>query len=270
MSSFAAILTSDPSLVRCELDRVRAQLTLDGATDVGGVGAYEDNQVLQRHYGMGVPRTDMWEVPDSDAVVLHTGALPLGHSLEHNAQPFRFRQWLWAQVGSLDATERVRERLLAELPDFLQRSVRGVTLSEVLFGVFLSELRGLGRIEDPNLEAAIAAQLLVKTTKIAEQASTRAGGTQRPSLALVATNGRILAAMRRGAQPLVFKLLEGDRVCERHGLKGDESDALPEVRDHRRRRSVVVATDPARADSWVQVQDGGAIAVDRKLSLQVL
>jgi len=111
---------------------------------------------------------------------------------------------------------------------------------------------------------------LVKTAKVAEQASTRAGGTQRPSLAMVATNGRLLVAMRRGAQGLAFKLLEGDRRCERHGLTGEESDALPEVRDHRRRRSVVVATDPSRSDSWVAVQDGGAVAVDRKLSLQVL
>ena len=44
--SFAALFTSDPFLVRCELHRVREQFSLGDAGDVVGVGAYEDSVVL--------------------------------------------------------------------------------------------------------------------------------------------------------------------------------------------------------------------------------
>ena len=269
MSRFAAILTSDPMLVRCELDRVRPQLELDDKALVIGVGAYDDAVVLQRRYGAGVPRAELWEVPDSDAVIFHAGSLKVGQSLEDNAQPFRFRQWLFAHLGQVDQAERVRDRLLAELPDFLQRSVRGATLAEVVFGVFLSELRTLGRTEDPNLEPAVAAQLLIKAARVVEQASAGAGGTQKSQQSLVATNGRLLVAARRGG-PLAYSLLEGEPSCKRCGLLGDGKDADPLVRDHRRKRSVVVATHPTRVDAWAAIPDGGAVAVDRKLAVQVL
>lgn len=269
MSRIVAILTSDPMLVRCELDRVRPQLSFDDPSLVAGVGAYEDGVVLQRRYGTSTPRVELWDVPDSDAVVFHAGALAVGQSLEENAQPFRFRQWLFAHLGAVEQAERVRDQLLAELPDFLQRSVRGSTLSEVVFGIFLSELRAVGRTEDPNLEPAIAAQLLLKTCRAVEQATSGAGGAQKPQQAMVATNGRLLVAARRGA-PLSYTLLEGEAACARCGLTADGKDTDPLVRDHRRRRSVVLATHPARAEAWVAVPDGGALAVDRKLAIQVL
>ena len=42
------------------------------------------------------------------------------------------------------------------------------------------------------------------------------------------------------------------------------------VRDHRRRRSIIVTTHPTKPQAWVPLADGGAIAVDRRVQLQVL
>ena len=72
MPSFAALFTSDPFLVRCELHRVREQFSLGAAADVVGVGAYEDTVVLLKRYGAGVRRTDLWDAPESEVVLFHS------------------------------------------------------------------------------------------------------------------------------------------------------------------------------------------------------
>lgn len=269
MPSFAALFTSDPFLVRCELHRVREQFSLGTQADVVGVGAYEDSVVLLRRYGAGVPRTDLWDAPETDVVLFHSQKATTATSFDDNTQPFRLRQWLFAHAGEVDQGDRVRERLLTLLPDFLQRAIRGTTLSETIFALFLAQMRDLGRMEDIALPAPLAAQLLLKTARTVEQVSSEVGGTSKSTLNLAATNGRILAAARLGAQPIYYKLLEGDAVCERCELTGTGKDSEPLVRDHRRRRSVVLTTSP-KSTGWVEVADGSALAVDRKLAIQVL
>ncbi len=267
MSTLTALFTSDASLVRCELDRIRPVLAMDGA--YAGVGAWADGMVLQRRYGAGVPRDDVWECPDSDVVLLASGSLPVGANVEDSALPFRFHQWLFGAVGVVAERERVRDRLFEELPEFLQHMVRGRTLEEVIFGHFLAGLRGLGRTDDPHLEAPTAAKVLQQVARAVEQASGSVGGTAKSHLALLASNGKIALGARRGTQPLTYLLLEGQVECRRCGLAADapEKDAL--VRDHRRRRSVVVSTTAINGRD-VTVPDGAAIAVDRSLAVTVL
>lgn len=267
MSRSAALFTSDPTLVRCELERLLPRVLLDDQAAVLGVGAYQDEVVLHRRYGVGVPRGEGWDLPDTDTVVLHAGALPPGQPLEDNAQPFRFRSWLFTHVGEVEREDRVRERLLDELPDFLQKTVRGSTLAEVVFGVFLSELRALGRTEDPELEAPLVGTLLEHTARTVEQAAAEVGGSRRPGIALVASNGRLLVGARRGGQPLATTLLEGAPTCARCGLLGVKGEPEGLVRDHLRRRTFVIASHHARPDGWLEVPDGGSAWVDRRLAV---
>lgn len=268
MSSFAAIVTSDAALVCCELHRARPLVRLGGPGLAAGLGAFQDDVVLQRHYGAG-QTADLWEPPPSPVVLLHAGALPADVAPQHDVQPFRFRHWLFAQAGGVERPEAVRDRLHDELPEYLQSAVRGSTLDEVVFARFLSELRALGRMQDPSLEPRVGAALLQKAAQAVEHASAEVGGREKASLALVATNGRVLLGARRGAQTLVWRLLEGQRECARCGLGPDASDAESAVRDHLRRRSVVLATAPVGAEGWVPVPDGAAVSVDRRLDVRV-
>jgi glutamine amidotransferase len=270
MSKLLGLYTSDPYLVRCELQRVTSELTAATAGEAVGVGAYEDDVVLSRRYGPGAGRRELWAVPESDAVLMHAQTLALGASAEDEAQPFRYRQWLFAHVGAVEAADRVREMVMAQIPDFLARHVRGSGLGEAVFALFLKGLRDLGRLDDPQLEASLVAVMLNKTAKQVAALATEAGAAHRGTLNVAATNGRLLVAVRQGPQPLYYRLLEGEGTCERCGIDGMGKDSESLVREHRRRRSVAVASDVSRRNGWLELPDGAAIAVDRKLNLQLL
>lgn len=266
MTRLFAISTSDASLMCCELSRAQQLVSLDGEGLMLGLGAYDDSQLIQRQYGVGVTRSDMWELPSSETALYAASAPPIGRPIEESGQPFRMRQWLFSMAGSL-VHPHTRDRLAEQLPDFLQRSLRGPAVEEAVFATFLAELRSVGRTEDPDLEAPLAAQLLARTAQHVEEA---AGQAHKASIAMVATNGRILLAATRGGHPLSYRLLEGDGACARCELTGDEKAATPLVRDHRRRRSIIFATDPLKAEGWLPVPESKAVAVGRALQLQIV
>lgn len=268
MSQVLTLITSDAALLRCELDRVRSQFPFEAGAVVG-LGGWQDGQVVQRRYGLGAPSEEAWEAPDSEVAMLASRSLEIGQGMEDSAQPFRFRQWLFAAAGALEKGSQVRERLREELPEFLAAAVRGPTWEEAAFARFLAELRDIGRIEDAQLDSVTAAARLGSCARAIEQVSGGVGVTNRPGFALVASNGRVVVATRRGSQPLSYALLEGRAECERHELTARSSDAEPLVRDHRRRRSVVVATGVPAGEGWVSLPDGATLAIDRRLNVTI-
>ena len=266
MSHVLALITHDAALVRCELDRVRAGLPPEPGSVVG-VGGWQDGQVVQQRHGADALGAEAWEAPDSEVVMLASRVLGVGQTVENGAQPFRFRQWLFAAAGTLEKPEQVRERLWEELPEFLQHAVQGSTWEEAAFARFLAELRAMGRMEDAQLEAPLAAARLAECARAVDQVSGAVGVTTRPGFALVASNGKVVVATRRGGQSLSYLLLEGQAECARHALTAHspEGDAL--VRDHRRRRSVAVAS--VNAEGWVPLPEGATLAVDRRLAVTI-
>lgn len=266
MSQVLALITQDSALLKCELDRVRTAFPIEPGS-VAGVGAWQDSQVVQRTFGAGVPTDELWEAPESEIVLLGARSLSVGQDVETSAQPFRFRNWLFAAAGELERASAVRERLWNELPEFLQGAVRGPTWEEAAFVRFLAELRSVGRMEDLQLDTATAAAAMAACAKGVEQVSAAVGVTARPRFAFVASNGRLVVAARRGGQPLSYLLLEGRAECARHELAADAKDGQALVRDHRRRRSVVVSSAPG--EGWVALPESATLAIDRKLTITV-
>lgn len=242
---------------------MRAGFPLHSGSAIG-VGAWQDGHVILQRWGPGVGHDELFEVPESQVVLLGERPLGLHQGVEDSTEPFRFRQWLFCAVGTLEKAGAVRDRMWDELPEFLQGAVKGPTWEETVFARFLTELRELGRIEDPSLDAATAAECLRKCAHAVAQTSLDVGITRKPGFALVASNGRMLIASRSGEQSLSYSMLEGRGECVRHELRDDARDGEALVRDHRRRRSVVVTSAPL--EGWVSVPDGSTLSVDRKLT----
>ena len=240
MPRFAALFTSDPTLVQCELSRLGGQVELDDASFILGVGGLPGRAwccTAGTAWASHVRKGGTCPTPTSSCCT--AGTLPVGQPLEDNAQPFRFRSWLFAQVGEVAREERVRERLFEELPDFLQRTIRGTTLAEVVFGVFLTELRALGRTEDPDLEAPrVAARCWRRRRARWRPRRRRSAGAPGPAWRWWPPTGDCSPARGTAASRCPTRCSRGTRSAPRCGLTGAKGEPEGLVRDHLRRRSL--------------------------------
>lgn len=270
MAFSIGLFTSDPNLLRCELARLRHDVLVGNASEEPlGAGWYaEDNVLLQRYAARVRPEglEQLGGVLESDALVVHAGPLPLAVSLEENTQPFRYRQWLFTAQGALSNGERLRARVMDEVPEHLARAVKGDMPHELCFALFLAELRETGRTDDARLDARTLAQALGKATRRYEQLAAEAG-SRTSGLVCIATNNRALAAARVGEQPLYYRLLEGSPSCEVCKLDGS-AESEPSLRAHLRRRTVVVATHVREPLAWHPVDSGQAVGVGRNLGVE--
>ena len=275
MGALVAILQSDPNLLRCQVARLDAHVALtdgDRVPDAYGFGHYGGGSVLlgKRPTGASHPLGlgELVGQLDSEALLVHARQATIGKAKDENTHPFRFRRWLFAHDGTIEAFDRVRPTLVARLPDFLRRNVMGETDSELAFMWFLKLLKDENRIDELDLDAGTAARALAGTVRQLE-AWCREAGAQRPSrLNFVATNGRLLVATRRGG-PLHYALLEGIVPCAIHrvDLRTPESD--PHLRPHRRVKAVAFSSRIRSANGFIEVPEGSTVAVGRTLQVSV-
>src|SRR5262249_59323377 len=126
--------------------------------------------------------------------------------------PFRCKRCLFATAGQPESLTPVRSALLKTLPDYLRRSVKGDSATEAVFFTFLSRLRDVGRLDDHDLDAATAARSLAAAVGEAERAFEQMGQPL-PGIAAVVSNGRVMAALRRG-HPLLVGVVDGLVPCQ--------------------------------------------------------
>ncbi len=261
------IITSDPNLLRCELLRLRPEIGLGAGDEPMGAAWFADDNVLVQRYSAAARPEGLdllGGVLESDALLVHGAALPLGLSIEENTQPFRFRQWLFVCQGTNGSDAKLRALAMEGLPDHLRRMVRGSTAAEVAFALFLNALRETGRAEDPLLDAKTVAGALGRTARKLEALTHETGGRALDA-AMMATNNRMLVAARLGETPLAYRLLEGAQHCERCRI--DDSGEMEALRRaHQRRRTVAISTDVRVAQGWIPLESGSAIAVGKSLN----
>lgn len=275
MGALVAVLQTDTSLMRCQVARLEAHVTLrdgDAAPDAYGFGYYQEGSVLLGHrpaspagaLGLGALLGRI----DSEALLAHARRATVGSLREENTHPFRFRRWLFAHDGTISGWDQVKPRLLASLPDFLRRNITGDTDSEHAFMVFMDQLRQEGHLDDLDLDPRAAGRALARTVRQIE-AWAREAGEGRPSrLVFVATDGRVLVATRRGG-PLFYALFEGIVPCGLDGIEADAPESDPRVRPHRQVKAVCFANRLTTPNGFIEVPEGSVIAVGRSLSVSV-
>src|SRR3990170_1236754 len=104
MSRLFGCMCNEPERLRCALYPARDALVATGAPDGWGLAFFQ-------------------------------GGAPA--KLE-NAQPFRFRQWVFCHSGAVERFAAIQTGMLESVPDFLRRNIRGQTDSEHVFHLFLA------------------------------------------------------------------------------------------------------------------------------------
>lgn len=275
MGAVVAVLQNDSNLMRCQLHRLDGHVALgtpDHLPDAYGFGYYTASDLLLGKRPIGAPtlltlRQLVGEF-DTEALLVHARHATVGNHKDENTQPFRHRRWLFAHVGTIEGFEAVRPAILAELPDHLRRGIMGETDSEHAFALFLKILRDIGQVEDLDLPPSAAGRALALTVKRIDELCRAAGAQKSSTLGFVATNGRILAATRRG-NPLFYALLEGILPCEREGISAGAKETDPRFGAHRRVKAVCVATHIRAPNGFIEVPECSVVTVSRELQVSV-
>src|SRR4051794_20237149 len=168
-----------------------------------GIGFYQGGEVLMRRRPIDDHATvDVAKVAGdvrADVLVGHARTATVGALRTENTHPFRYRQWLFAQTGTLPAFESIRERLSASVPQFLRSSIRGETDAEILFYVFLSFLHDAGRLTDAVTAPAHVRDALRSCVAVVDQMAAEVGG-EPSKVNLMVSDGEALYALHRGAE----------------------------------------------------------------------
>lgn len=208
-----------------------------------GVSFYQGGEVLMRRR----PADDSGDVDiarlagdvRADVVLGHVRTATVGALRTENTHPFRYRQWLFAQTGTVERFEGIRERVVAQLPEFLRVNIRGETDAEVLFYVFLSFLHDAGGLIDGAVEPAMVRDALRSSLAVMDGMSAEAGG-QAGAVNLLVSDGDALVALHRGA-PMAVRIFKGKDDAE--AILGDEPQLRRKTPELARMHFSLIASD---------------------------
>jgi predicted glutamine amidotransferase len=238
-----------------------------------GLGFYQGGEVLIRRR----PIDERQEVDvaalvsdvRADVLIGHVRQATVGVLRTENTHPFRYRQWLFAQTGTVPAFERVRDRLVESVPEFLRGGIRGETDAEVVFHVFLSFLHdggllGGGPVEAPLVHKAIRSSLAVVDGMTAEL------GAEAGELNIMISNGELVVAVHRSPATMRMRVLSG--AVDADVMLGEDSQLRRKTSELARIRFSIAASDfddVAPNGRWKAVPAGSIVTMLRDVDPRI-
>jgi glutamine amidotransferase len=237
-----------------------------GAIPGWGVGFYQGGEfLLKRRPIDDRPALDLREMTQgirADILVAHVRVGTVGVARTENTHPFRYRQWLFAQTGTVNAFSTLRGRLTDSLPQFLLRDVRGETDAELLFHLFLSFLHDAGQLDRPHVPANTARAALRSSLALVDRLCAEEGHGPSALNLLVASPEYVLAVHGQGR--MMLHVLHGAQDLER--ILGDGGLGRMRLPDFAACRVSVIASDFENADTlagWTTVPDRAIVTLTR-------
>lgn len=245
-----------------EADALRAR----GGSSGWGIGFYQGGEVLMRRRPAAesgdVDVAKITQDVRSDVVVGHVRQATVGSLRTENTHPFRYRQWLFAQTGTVSSIEAVRDNLIASVPDFLRGGIRGETDAEVVFHVFLSFLHDAGRLQDLVVDPAAAAAAM-RSTLAQVDAVTAEVSAEPSAVNMLASDGDSLVALhRRGV--MAVRTLSGKNDAE--AIIGDDQQLRRRTPEIGQMHFQLLASDfdgDACPPRWNAVADRAIVTLTR-------
>jgi glutamine amidotransferase len=143
----------------------------------------------------------------ADILIGHVRSATVGALRTENTHPFRHRQWLFAQTGTLGVFDLIRDRLLLSVPEFLRGNVRGETDSEIVFHVFLSFLHDEGRLNDDTVAPSAIREALRSSLALIEGMAAEVGDGLLKTNLLV-SNGDVVVAVHKN-EKMSYRVFSG-------------------------------------------------------------
>jgi len=239
-----------------------------------GIGFYQGGEVLMRRRPIDDHATiDVAKAAGdvrADLLLGHVRSATVGALRTENTHPFRYRQWLFAQTGTLPAFENIRERLVASVPEFLRSSIRGETDAEILFYVFLSFLHDAGRLNDAITAPAKVRDALRSCVAVVDGMAAEVGGAP-SSVNLLVSDGEHVFALHRGAE-MGYRVFAGKTDAD--ALIGEDLGLRRKTPELAQMHFTLVASDfdeewslaastPATGSRWKVVPERAIVTLER-------
>lgn len=234
-----------------------------------GVGFYQGGEFLLKRRPIddrpAIDLRDMTQGLRADILVAHVRVGTVGAARTENTHPFRYRQWLFAQTGTMAAFDKLRGRLIDSLPQFLLRDVRGETDAELLFHLFLSFLHDAGQLDRPQVSASNARAALRSSLSLLDRLCAEEGQGPSSFNLLVASPEYLLAV--HGRERMLLRSFQGAHDLER--LLDEGSLGRMRLPDFAACRLSLIASDfedqennePPRG--WTPVADRAIVTLTR-------
>jgi glutamine amidotransferase len=197
-----------------------------------GIGFYQSGEVLLRR--RPIDERDVIDLVEAagkvrtDLLIGHVRRASVGTMRTENTHPFRYRSWLFAQTGTIQGFDRLRDRLLESQPEFLRHNVRGETDSELFFYLFLSFLHDAGHLGEDHVAPQHVRSALRASIALVDRLSAEEGFPKNTGNLLVANGEHLIAALRDGA--MAYRLLKGRfDVEELLGQDGVQRARIPSI-----------------------------------------
>ncbi len=238
-----------------------------GAALGWGIGFYQGDEVLMKRR----PTDERQEIDiaglaadvRADLVIGHVRQAPTGALQAENTHPYRYRQWLFAQAGSVAHFDRIRDRLVASVPEFLRGGIRGDADGEVLFHVFLSFIHDAGRLGSGRIEPSLIGEALRSCVAVVDGVAAEAGA-EIAQLNILVSNGEWLVAMHRSESPMRLRVFTGRSDADM--ILGDDPLLRRKIPELSRMHFTLVASDfdgEPPDGRWKPVPDCAIVTMSR-------
>lgn len=230
-----------------------------------GIGFYQAGEILLKRRPIDdraeINLADLTRDVRADTLLAHVRLATVGAPRTENTHPFRYRQWLFANTGTVESFSRLRGRLTEQLPAFLHRDVRGETDSELIFHLFLSFLHDAGELDRPAVDPPAARQALRGAISLVDGLCAEEGAPP-TALNVLVSNPEYLVAVHAG-NPMAYRIFAGQRDLER--LFGDGGLGRMRLPDYATSRLVLVASDfdDGIPSGWTSVPERAIVTFTR-------
>ena len=234
-----------------------------------GLGFFQSGEVLlRRRPSDDRPIVNLAESAAhlrTDLMIGHIRQPRVGSLRTENTQPFRYRMWLFAQTGTVMGFAGLEPRLVASLPEFLRRNIRGETDAELCFYLFLSFLHDAGLLDQPRVPADGVRSALRAAIALTDQLSAEEG--HGPNVGeVVVSNGEHLVAVHRGGR-LGLQEVSGKRAVEE--LLGPDSRAAPIANADQTHYTLIASELDALPTGWTSVERRVIVTATRDAPPQI-
>jgi predicted glutamine amidotransferase len=224
-----------------------------------GIGFYQSGEALLRRR----PLDDREVIEIAALNDVSTGLLlaqirtpGVGALRTENTPPFRYRDWLFAQRGTMTGFDQIRSPLLERLPEFLRCNLRGETDGEAMFYSFLSCLDEAVGLESDRITAGQIREALRGALSRGNQLLARAGLAEAEVDWFVSDGEHLVCLHRTGS--MMYRRFEAPEELEALLPEGPPGASL-----HPFRCSVVASGLEELPEKWARVETGRFVTLNR-------